>query len=89
MIEKHRNPNGTYDGLGVLGDLSGLSRDSMHDIWNKVKENQKRLDGCVAHDFAPAETSTSRRRVCRVCGGEADTIAVTWYERGIRHASAA
>lgn len=83
-MEQHRRPDGTYDGVGVMADLSGLSRQTVQELAAQVKANQARLAACERHDFAPA-ASGARRRVCRNCGGEADTIAVSWYEDGLRH----
>lgn len=87
-MQQHRRPDGTYDGIGVMADLTGLSRQSVQEIAAQVKANHARLSACPLHDFAPAAAG-KRKRVCRSCGGEADSVSVSWYEDGLRHGRAA
>lgn len=86
MFEKHRKPNGNYDGPGVMSELTGLSRQSMVELAAKVQENHAKLRACRGHSFAPADGPFQRRRVCSACGGEADSVSVSWYEEGRQHA---
>lgn len=60
-------------------------------IWEEVKANHAKLDGCPGpHDFQPCEsirgTAVPRRYRCAICGGEVDTINRRWYQRGLDHA---
>jgi hypothetical protein len=87
MIDKHRNSDGTYNGIGVLSDMSGLSRDEVRTIAERVKANHARLAACLRHDFdqiAPEATGLRRRFRCRHCGGEIDSTAYHWHEVGRR-----
>lgn len=86
-IEDHRKPNGKYDGLGVMGELTGLGRSTMTDLWAQVKANQSLLNSCRRHDFAPAIDPGQRKRRCNNCRGEADVVNAKWYEDGLKHAA--
>lgn len=88
LLDKHRNENGTYDGIGVMSSLTGLSRQSMLEIHENVKANHAKLDGCSGHDFSLMPDPRQRKRLCTVCGGEVDVVSALWYERGSRDALA-
>jgi hypothetical protein len=36
-MDKHRNADGTYDGAGVMSELSGLSREQIEQIAREAK----------------------------------------------------
>ena len=38
MFDKHRNPDGTYNGMTVLSELSGLSQEEIMWTWERAKE---------------------------------------------------
>ena len=38
--EKYKNPDGTYDGIGLLADLGGVSRDEVRQIWEELKRQR-------------------------------------------------
>jgi len=80
----HRNADGTYNGVGVMSEMSGLSRAAVTGIWESVKANQSKLDACAIHNFEPAAPGV-KNRTCTECGGEASIVNVLWYERGLRH----
>lgn len=86
MLEKHKNPDGTYNGLAVMAEVSGLPVKSMHDIWRDVKANQARLDGCAFHEFSPIQprVPANQRYRCIECGGEVDYHGWFWHEKGRR-----
>lgn len=91
MLERHRNSNGTYDGVGVMADLTGLSRQSMVDLAAEVKANSERLNSCPYHEFAPIQMAQGvpmaplrQRYRCIECGGEVDRHAWYWFEQGRR-----
>lgn len=86
-LKDHQNPDGTYNGLGVLGEVTGLGRSEMTAIWAKVKANNSLLQSCRGHDFALPTDPAARKRTCNNCGGEADVVHVKWYEDGRRHAA--
>lgn len=88
MLERNRNPDGTYDGVGVMADLS---RTSMADLAAEVKANAERLDSCPYHEFAPVQMPQGtpmaplrQRYRCIECGGEIDRHAWYWFEQGRR-----
>ncbi|MBP6801676.1 MAG: hypothetical protein KA128_11120 [Zoogloea sp.] len=88
MLERNRNPDGTYDGAGVMADLTGLSRQSMADLAAEVKANSERLSACPYHEFAPVQPMAPLRQRyrCIECGGEIDRHAWYWFQQGRRAA---
>lgn len=84
-MDQHRNPDGTYNGVAVLSDLTGQSRTRVQELWAEAKENVRRLDSCARHHFepiGPVQPLRTRYR-CGKCGGEVDSHARHWYERGL------
>lgn len=90
MLDKHRNPNGTYDGIGVMSEMTGLSRAEMTALAEQVKANSARLHACRYHEFeqspstAPLRSLTHQRYVCKNCGGEIRYHEWRWHEDGRR-----
>lgn len=37
VFEKYRNPDGTYNGIAALSDLSGLPESEVRKIWESAK----------------------------------------------------
>ena len=83
-MDSHRNPDGTYDGIGVMSQVSGLSRADVLSIAEQVKANHAKLNSCAYHEFAPILplVPVRQRYRCINCGGEIDAIAHMWHERG-------
>jgi rubrerythrin len=77
-----------YDLLDVLSGVSGLGKGEAKKIFEEVKENQKRLEGCEApHEFSledPAKPLRSKW-VCRKCGGKVQHGDHHWYALGLAH----
>lgn len=86
MLDRHRNPDGTYDGPGVMADLTGLSRQSMVELAEQVKANNALLNACAYHDFSPIlpRVPLRQRYRCVNCGGEVDHHAWYWHQQGRR-----
>lgn len=90
-LEKHRNANGTYDGIGVMSELTSLPRDEIRAIAEQVKANGAKLNGCAYHEFeqVPHDQGTLAGKPayrCQHCGGEIDLIRYRWHESGRRPA---
>lgn len=89
-MEKHRNHDGTYDGIGVMSDLTGMPRERLQQLAEVVKANQAALNSCDYHEFEPMAPvyppalSMKQRHRCRRCGGEIDAHAHYWHEQGRR-----
>lgn len=86
---RHCNPDGTYNGLGVLADLAGLPvDDAVSLVVETIKRNQQLLDGCRYHEFELVTTEAVLLRGhlyrCRHCGGEIDGHKHRWHELGRR-----
>jgi hypothetical protein len=74
------------DGIKALSDASGLSRESIHEIWEQVKLNHARLKGCAGpHDFTPTTLKFGSKYTCGKCGGEVNASDRSWYETGLDH----
>lgn len=76
------------DNLDVLSNMSGISKEDIKKIMEKVKENDKRLKECdPPHDFSIALTLSPRLKKwkCSKCKGEIDNIYKCWYEKGLEH----
>lgn len=86
MLERNRNPDGTYDGVGVMADLTGLTRTSVVDIAAQVRANIERLNSCPYHEFSPvvSDGPDRPRYRCIECGGEIDALAYHWHRQGRR-----
>lgn len=91
-LDDHRNPNGTYDGVGVMAEVTGLPRDEIRALAEQVKANHAKLAGCLWHEFegysdsvvaAPTPAHRMRYR-CRHCQGEVDASAYHWHQQGRR-----
>jgi hypothetical protein len=57
-------------------------------IWDKVQENNKKLESCKEHNFSIDLTPVrkfGKRYACEHCGGEIDSINKSWYEKGVEH----
>ncbi|QNJ57401.1 hypothetical protein Dolphis_95 [Pseudomonas phage Dolphis] len=88
-LGKHQNPNGTYDGVGVMSELTSLPRDEIRAIADQVKANHDKLKACAYHDFEPHPENDSsktayQRWLCKHCGGSIGLIEYRWHERGRR-----
>lgn len=85
-LEDHRKPNGNYDGIGVMSEISGLPRDEIQAIAEQVKANHAKLQACAYHQFEALITAPPGRGRyrCRNCQGEVDAIAYRWHELGRR-----
>lgn len=59
-----------------------------NELWKQVKENSKTLEACPGHNFSidvTPEKPIGKRWKCENCGGEVDSPAKAWYEKGRKH----
>jgi hypothetical protein len=77
--------------IDALSKVSGLSKDTMKEIFAEVQANHKRLDSCIGpHEFNPIEDSSNaltKKYLCTRCKGIVDFIAYSWYSKGLKHGS--
>lgn len=74
------------DGIEVLSDITGISRDGIGSIWEQVKANVARLRSCERHDFSREyKRGGSVRYQCLRCRGTVDRLQKYWYEIGVLH----
>jgi hypothetical protein len=75
--------------MSTLHGALGIPREELLAIWDQVKANQARLDGCPGpHDFRSIPGNARRQR-CATCGGELDLCNVLHYQEGLKHGRAA
>ena len=87
MLDKHQNPDGTYNGVGALSELTGLSPQDVVEIAEQARANSEALRSCPCHDFSPIlpRRVLGQKYRCIECGGEVDARAYHWYMEGRRH----
>ncbi len=74
------------DVLETLGKAAGIDRQATLKLWEEVKANHAKLDGCPKHDFKLINKQPlSARHRCTACGGEIDGTAYHWYSLGLKH----
>ena len=89
-MEQFKNEDGTYNGAKALAKLTGRPIAEIKGVWEKVKENEKKLSECPYHEFeqspytATMRSLTSQRYVCKHCGGEVGWSEYHWHEIGRR-----
>lgn len=77
------------DNLDKLATATGLKRETMVDIAERVKANSAKLAACPRHDFDPVPGARvvfgkPDQYRCQHCGGEVDRHAYYWHEQGRR-----
>lgn len=84
MFDKHRNKDGSIDGVAALGELTGLGTAEVAKIAGEVKANRARLESCSWHDFEPIPgcRPLRQRYRCVHCAGEIDCNAYVWFTEG-------
>ena len=74
--------------VDVLSKVSGISKEEVLKIRERVRDNHARLDACagphVFEDVTP-EKIVGKEFVCKLCAGRVDSQARAWYERGREH----
>lgn len=91
-LDDHRNPGGTYDGIGAMAEFTRLPRSEVEAIAAQVKANHAKLAGCPWHEFeriprpddAVLQARLGDRFRCRHCHGEVDARAYHWHQQGRR-----
>lgn len=84
-MDRYRNPSGTYNGAAMLADLAGTTATEVQALVEQSRQNIAKLDACERHRFEPIEPvqPLRTRYRCHACGGEVDSHARYWYERGL------
>lgn len=76
------------NGLDAISKVSGISKPDMLKIFEEVKANSALLNSCSRHAFEPFQKYPSgmvKKYKCSNCGGTVDSLARSWYERGLEH----
>lgn len=72
--------------LEKLARATGIVQPELMSIWDQVKANHALLESCHLHDFGSTDAhKLGAKYTCRACGGAADAVAVSWYQRGLAH----
>jgi ribosomal protein L37AE/L43A len=85
--DKFRNPDGTYDGVGMLGALSGQSREEVTKAFEAIREQHKRAAACSLHELKQTGERRKQWR-CSSCGWEPEAGHAIAYEQGLQHGRA-
>lgn len=85
-MDKHRNADGTYNGISALAAFAGLSIAQVATIAEQVKANSAKLNACAYHEFEALITAPpgQQRYGCKHCRGTIDHHAHYWHELGRR-----
>lgn len=90
-LEKHRNKNGTINGVSALSEFTGLSQNDVKSIFQDVQDNNAKLNSCPYHEFEPNPDEFSdrainrhKRYICKCCGGHVSDVMYRWHELGRR-----
>jgi len=71
------------DGAELLSRISGTSRGDVLTIWDKVKENHRKLNACVKHRFPGGRIAKIGDKVtCLECGGQMGLVNICEYIAG-------
>lgn len=89
-IKDHQNPDGTYNGVGVLSELTGVSKEDVLITFETIKANNQRLESCQYHEFTinPDLSNPDSPIVrhlkykCIHCGGTVNPVMWRWFEIG-------
>jgi ribosomal protein L37AE/L43A len=85
--DRFRNPDGTYDGVGMLGALSGQSREQVAKAFERIREQHKQTAACALHQLKPTGEKHKQWR-CESCGWEPEAGQTIAYEQGLQHGRA-
>lgn len=84
-----------------ITQVTGLSKAVQDEVWQEVKINNERLNGCPGpHDFSvcldrhtkqPVDNPTPAQKFgaywrCTRCHGRVSGTDKSWYEKGLKHA---
>jgi len=81
---KFRNPDGTYDGVGMMASLSGQSREDVKATFNRIREQHKKTAACSLHRLMATGEKRKQWR-CQECGWEPEAGQAIAYEQGLKH----
>lgn len=91
-LKDHQNQDGTYNGVGVMSDLTGLPRSDVLASMEKIKANNALLESCAWHWFVlNPDVDEPMRPVnrhqaykCVHCGGTITPVMYKWHQLGRR-----
>jgi hypothetical protein len=66
-----------------------MDKTEVDKIWKEIKENHRKLDDCIGHDFSivlDADKPYKTKYQCTKCKGTVEWREKHWYQKGIEHA---
>lgn len=76
-------PDERVDGVKLLSELSGLSKQQVTDAWQEAKANVAKLRGCQRHLFlVPRPLRPGERPMCANCAGRMALSEISHYIAG-------
>lgn len=92
-LEKHRNKNGTINGVSALSEFTGLPQDDIKSMFHDAQENNRKLESCPYHEFSPnpelagdhmRPVNRHKAYMCIHCKGTVTPTMYRWHEIGRR-----
>jgi hypothetical protein len=83
-LQQFQNPDGTYDGIGVLSALGKVSREEVVARFEAIKAQHAKTAACSLHQLQPTGEK-SNRWCCGACGWEPEAGPMLAYEQGLKH----
>ncbi|WOL24330.1 hypothetical protein fHeYen801_120 [Yersinia phage fHe-Yen8-01] len=90
-LKDHQNPDGNYNGISAMSELTGIKETEVSRIWAEVQANNQKMENCPYHEFeenqgelADRAVNRGKRYVCIHCGGYINPVMYRWHELGRR-----
>lgn len=71
--------------MDKLSEMSGISKDTLDEIWKEVKANNETLNKCEGPHTFKSHKVVKFKWVCSKCGGHTSATQKVWYEKGLEH----
>ncbi len=89
-MKDHKNPDGTWNGVSFMSELTGISQEEVASTFEAVKANGSALSDCHYHEFTinpdlsnpESPVNRSKRYKCKHCGGTVSEVMWRWFEIG-------
>lgn len=72
--------------VGVLAQVSGISKPEIMDIWAEVKANSAKREACPRHVFAGGDVKMGQKVTCLACGATMSLVEAGFYIKGFKAA---
>lgn len=70
----------------VLSEATGLSGETIDEVWAEVKANAEKLNACIRPHVFTLTKDIRERPKCEKCGGVVNRINALYYNEGLSDA---